>query len=105
MTPEQGLPGGPVLRFWFSAGASGSIPGQGTKIPHSSGQPSLPATTKTQWTKNKYLKQHKKKAPGKIVQPYSIEVGVHESRALSPLAPATNSTPKPPGAGAELGLT
>ena len=45
-------PGGPVIKnLPFNGWDVGSIPGQGTKIPHASGQLSLPvppATTKTQ---------------------------------------------------------
>ena len=39
-------PGGPVVKNPPSnAGDAGSIPGQGTKIPHAAGQPSPRATT------------------------------------------------------------
>ena len=40
------FPGGPVVKNLLSnAGNTGSIPGQGTKIPHATGQLSLCATT------------------------------------------------------------
>ena len=40
------FPGGPVVKNPpCSAGDTGSIPGQGTKIPHATGQLSLHATT------------------------------------------------------------
>ena len=43
------FPGGPVVKNLLSiAGDMGSIPGQGTKIPHAEGQLSLSTTTKTQ---------------------------------------------------------
>ena len=43
---RRGFPGGPVVNSLpCSAGGSGSIPGQGTKIPHPTGQLSLCATT------------------------------------------------------------
>ena len=42
------FPGGPVAKNLPSnAGDAGSIPGQGTKIPHATGQISLRAPTKT----------------------------------------------------------
>ena len=38
----RGFPGGPVVKnLPWNAGGVGSIPGQGTKIPHKSGQLSL----------------------------------------------------------------
>ena len=47
------FPGGPVGKNPpSSAGDMGSIPGQGTKIPHSPGQTSPRATTKTQHSQN-----------------------------------------------------
>ena len=43
----EGLPGGPVVKnLLLNAGDKGSIPGQGTKIPHASGQRSLRGTMK-----------------------------------------------------------
>ena len=40
------FPGGPLLKnLPYDAGDVGSIPGQGTKIPHAAGQLSLHATT------------------------------------------------------------
>ena len=40
------FPGGPVVKNPpYNAGDAGSIPGQGTKIPHAAGQLSLCATT------------------------------------------------------------
>ena len=45
MTPRD-FPGGPVVKNPpFNAGDVGSIPGQGTKIPHAAGQLSPHATT------------------------------------------------------------
>ena len=41
------FPGGPVVKSTpFDEGNAGSIPGQGTKIPHSKGQPSPQAATR-----------------------------------------------------------
>ena len=41
----MGLPSGPVLKNLPSnAGGMGTIPGQGTKIPHAMGQPLSPCT-------------------------------------------------------------
>ena len=43
----RGFPGGPVVKnLPSSAGDVGSIPGQGTKIPHTVGQLSLCAATR-----------------------------------------------------------
>ena len=40
------VPGGPVVEIQaYKAGDAGSIPGQGTKIPHAVGQLSLCTTT------------------------------------------------------------
>ena len=45
-TSRRDFPGGPVVKNPPSnAGDTSSIPGQGTKIPHATGQLSLPATT------------------------------------------------------------
>ena len=44
MSPRD-FPGGPVVKNPpYNAGNAGSIPGQGTKIPHAAGQLSLHAT-------------------------------------------------------------
>ena len=46
MKSIKGFPGGPVVKNLPSnAGDMGSIPGQGTKIPHAAGQLSPCATT------------------------------------------------------------
>ena len=43
---DRDFPGGPVVKnLPCNAGDVGSIPGQGTKIPHDAGQLSLRATT------------------------------------------------------------
>ena len=43
---ERNFPGGPVAKNPpYNAGDAGSIPGQGTKIPHAMGQLSPRATT------------------------------------------------------------
>ena len=43
----EDFPGGPVAKnLTYNIGDMGSIPGQGTKIPHAIGQPSLHATTR-----------------------------------------------------------
>ena len=43
---HRDFPGGPVVKNPpYNAGHAGSIPGQGTKIPHAMGQLSLCATT------------------------------------------------------------
>ena len=45
----QGFPGGPVVKTPHSnAGALGSLPGWGTKIPHVGGGPPSPGTTITE---------------------------------------------------------
>ena len=46
MNYYQDFPGGPVVKnLPYNAGDAGSIPGQGTKIPHASGQLSPCNTT------------------------------------------------------------
>ena len=42
---EKDFPGGPMVNLPSNAGDTGSIPGQGTKIPHATGQLSLHTTT------------------------------------------------------------
>ena len=43
---KRDFPGGPVVKnLTYNAGDSGSIPGQGTKVPHAAGQLSQHATT------------------------------------------------------------
>ena len=43
---NKDFPGGPVVKNPpYNAGDTGSIPGQGTKIPHATGQLSRHATT------------------------------------------------------------
>ena len=43
---KRDFPGGPVVKnLPYNAGGTGSIPGQGTKIPHAAGQLSPCATT------------------------------------------------------------
>ena len=45
-TPHRDFPGGPVVKNPpYNAGDVGLIPGQGTKIPHATGQLSPRATT------------------------------------------------------------
>ena len=41
-----------------NAGDAGSIPGQGTKIPHAAGQLSLHAATKTRYSQNTHTHTH-----------------------------------------------
>ena len=46
MSKGWDLPGGPVVEnLPYNAGDAGSIPGQGAKIPHATGQLSLHTTT------------------------------------------------------------
>ena len=59
---ERGIPGEPVFNNPPSnAGDAGSIPGQGTKIPHTTGQLSLHATTKPWWSQINLKKEKKER--------------------------------------------
>ena len=50
-----------------NAGDVGSIPGRGTKIPHTSGQLSLHATTKNPHSQNKIKRKEKSLAKKRII--------------------------------------
>ena len=55
--PSWGFLHGPVVKTLPSnSGNEGSIPGQGTKIPHATGQPSPSTKVKTQCSLNKISK-------------------------------------------------
>ena len=61
---SRDFPGGPVVRNPpYSAGDTGSIPGQGTKIPHATGQLSPRATTTEPSRPGTCASQLKKRKP------------------------------------------
>ena len=62
----MGCPGGPVVKNPPSnAGYMGSVPGQGTKISHATGQLSPCTTTRESERSNKDTVQPKKRNPNK----------------------------------------
>ena len=89
--PTWDFPGGPMVKnLPYNAGDTGSIPGQGTKIPHAMGQLS-PHTPQL-------LSSHastREPACCKLQSPHALEPAHHNYRAQAPWSPCTTAREKP----------
>ena len=76
-TSLRDFPGGPVVKNPpYSAGDAGSIPGQGTKIPHAAGQLSPHATT----TELEHLDDSPRAANYRAHVPWSLRATTREKK-------------------------